>query len=109
MGVTVKVSTAGIDKLAGSLDDIQLAFTNEVKETAEQYVPMEYGDLRGHVTVNQDEITYEEEYAVYVYNMDEGTNFTTPGTSGFWDEKVKEHHVDELEDFVAQRIQEALR
>ncbi len=55
-----------------------------------------------------EEIDYTVDYAPYVYEMPEGTNWTTEGTSGHWDERVAAEKGDELCEWLAEIIEGAM-
>lgn len=82
---------------------VQTFFTNTCYKHMDKYVPREYGDLRKNVTLTSNSITYESPYARYQYYgvREDGThqvsNYTTPGTGPYWDERMLSVEKNELE------------
>ena len=74
---------------------VQKFIANTCYKHMDKYVPMDNGDLRTIVTIHSDSITYEVPYASYqYYGMREDgshvvSNYTTPGTGPYWDERMK--------------------
>ena len=101
------VQIPGLDRFdKEGIRKAQLKLRDRWKDVCEPYVPKKYGFLRGNVKLeSEDTIVYQEKYAVYVYYM-QNANFSTPGTSGFWDEKAKADHLHDMEDFVLKEILE---
>lgn len=60
----------------------------------DKYVPMDLGNLRTIVDINNHSITYESEYASYQYygkrkdNSHKVKNYSTPGTGPYWDKRM---------------------
>lgn len=71
----------------------QKFFTNTCYRYMDKYVPKDNGLLREIVTIDNNSITYEQEYAHAQYigrvNGGEVVNYTTPGTGPYWDERMK--------------------
>ena len=73
---------------------VQKFFTNECYKEMDRYVPMDTGNLRTIVTIQNDEIIYESPYAEYQYYgiKGDGTHkvehYTTPGTGPYWDRRM---------------------
>lgn len=73
---------------------VQKFFTNSCYKHMDKYVPMDEGNLRTIVSVDNDTITYESPYARYQYYgiRQDGThqvqNYTTPGTGPYWDKRM---------------------
>ena len=72
---------------------VQKFFTNTCYRYMDKYVPKDTGVLRENVTIDINSITYEQPYAhaQYVGEVNGGqvTNYTTPGTGPYWDERMK--------------------
>lgn len=102
-GLEVSVDLSGLEAMFSdaAIESAQDAMSRRWRDLVEPHVPMEYGPLREHVEIDGKEITYTEDYADYVYNMDDGTSWTTGGTSGHWDEAAKAEHLGDLEKYVA--------
>ncbi len=94
----LQVDLSGIEGfLSGKgLESARELFANQVKDAMEEYVPMRTGALRDSAAASGDEIDYTVDYAPYVYEMPDGTNWTTEGTSGRWDERVAGEKADDL-------------
>lgn len=75
---------------------VQKFFTNSCYKHMDKYVPMDEGNLRTIVSIDNDTITYESPYARYQYYgiRQDGTheinpeNYTTPGTGPYWDKRM---------------------
>lgn len=69
-------------------------FTNTCYKHMDKYVPKDNGELRTIVDIQQNSITYEQEYASYQYYgmRKDGSrvvkNYTTPGTGPYWDKRM---------------------
>ena len=72
---------------------VQKFFTNTCYRYMDKYVPKDTGALRETVTIDSNNITYEQPYAhaQYVGEVNGGqvVNYTTPGTGPYWDERMK--------------------
>ena len=87
---------------------VQKFFTNTCYRYMDKYVPKDTGTLRETVTIDSDRITYEQEYAhaKYIGEVNGGvvSNYTTPGTGPYWDERMKsvdmQNVVAEVQDFI---------
>lgn len=87
---------------------VQKFFTNTCYRYMDKYVPKDTGALRETVTVDSNSITYEQPYAYAQYvgevNGGQVTNYTTPGTGPYWDERMKsadmQNVVAEVQDFI---------
>ena len=89
---------------------VQKFFTNTCYKHMDKYVPMDEGNLRSNVSINNDSITYESPYARYQYYgiREDGThevkNYTTPGTGPYWDKRMvsaeMQDVVKEVQDYV---------
>lgn len=106
MGIKVDDSGLKLDDLikSSNIERANTLLTERVKETTEPFVPMDHGDLRGNVEIDTDSITYTEEYAGYVYNMDGDIKWTTKGTSGHWIEPSKQANMHDWEQFASDAI-----
>ena len=89
---------------------VQKFIANTCYKHMDKYVPMDNGDLRTIVTIRPDSITYEVPYASYqYYGMREDgshvvSNYTTPGTGPYWDERMKSAElstiIDEVQNYI---------
>ena len=89
---------------------VQKFFTNTCYRYMDKYVPKDNGILRENVTIDSNSITYEQEYASYQYygerkdGSHKVTNYTTPGTGPYWDERMKsadmQNVVAEVQNFI---------
>lgn len=89
---------------------VQKFFTNTCYRYMDKYVPKDNGILRENVTIDSNSITYEQEYASYQYygerkdGSHKVSNYTTPGTGPYWDERMKsvdmQNVVAEVQNFV---------
>lgn len=107
MAVEIEIDLGSLEKLLGdaAMEAAQDAMSRRWRDLMEPHVPMEYGPLRENVTVDGQEITYTEDYANAVYNIDaDGTNWTTTGTGPNWNDVAKVEHLDELETYVGKVI-----
>ena len=74
---------------------VQKYFVNSCYKHMDKYVPLgDTSNLRTIVTFDDEGITYEMPYARYQYygEREDGThqvsNYTTPGTGPYWDERM---------------------
>lgn len=73
---------------------VQKFFTITCYKHMNKYVPMDDGNLRTNVSIDDNSITYESPYARYQYYgvREDGThqvhNYTTPGTGPYWDKRM---------------------
>ena len=106
MAAETELDLGPLDELFGAaaMEAAQDAMSSRWRDLMEPHVPKETGALREHVTVDGQEITYTEDYAVYVYNMDGDVNWSTGGTGPHWNESAKAESLGDLEDFVASTI-----
>lgn len=90
---------------------VQKFFQNACYRYMDKYVPMDQGDLRTIVDLNNPNyIIYESPYARYQYYgmREDGShvvkNYTTPGTGPYWDKRMVSAEMDDLvkevQDFV---------
>lgn len=95
-----------LDEFASNsnVEKANLLLSNKVRDDTDKFVPMQYGDLRDNVEVSTDQIVYTEEYANYVYNLDDNAHFTTVGTSGHWLERSKEANMSEWEQYASDAL-----
>lgn len=81
---------------------VQKFFTNTCYKHMDKYVPMDEGNLRSNVSINNDSITYESPYARYQYYgiREDGThevkNYTTPGTGPYWDKRMVSAEMEDI-------------
>ena len=106
-GLDIDLSKLGLRDVFSdkNMRNVNALLPENVMQTTEPYVPMEYGDLRGHVELRDDEFTYTEEYANSVYNMDGNIQWTTDGTSGNWLEPSKRDNMKNWEELVASLVE----
>ena len=93
--------------------DTKLAtqINQEFAEKCDPYVPYITGNLASDITINENGITYNADYAEKVYDSPNMHNLTYhPLASSRWDEVAFENHRDELEakakSLVEQRLEE---
>ena len=87
---------------------VQKFFTNTCYRYMDKYVPKDNGILRENVTIDSNSITYEQPYAhaQYIGEVNGGvvSNYTTPGTGPYWDERTKsvdmQNVVAEVQNFI---------
>ena len=90
---------------AAAMEAVQDAMSRRWRDLMEPRVPREHGPLRENVTIDGQEITYTENYANFVYNMDaQGTNWTIKGTGPHWNEVAKAESLDVLARYVGECI-----
>lgn len=106
--MTLKVDLSALDALDGALEAARREFPEEARDMMEQYVPQRTGALRGHTVVSEDAVDYTEDYASFVHEMPEGFDYSTPGTSGRWEQKLEEERIYDIEQWLASRIEGAL-
>lgn len=98
--IQIDLDLAGLDAVLGkaNCDRAQEAMTKAFKDYCDDFVPVRTGHLKdsGHVTA-KDEITWTEEYANIVYNMDE-----TRSGKPQWCEEAARAHADDLKNVVAE-------
>lgn len=81
---------------------VQKYFTNTCYRYMDKYVPMDEGNLRTIVDIQDTSITYESPYARYQYygQREDGThvveNYTTPGTGPYWDRRMVSAEIDDV-------------
>ena len=79
---------------------VQKFFTNDCRKHMDKYVPMDEGNLRTIVDVQDDSITYQSPYAHAQYIGEvKGSpvrNYTTPGTGPYWDERMKSAEMQDI-------------
>lgn len=86
---------------------VQKFFTNTCYKHMDKYVPMDQGDLRTVVDIENNSITYEMPYAhaQYVgFTKGEVKHYTTPGTGSYWDKRMVSAEikdvVKEVQDYI---------
>lgn len=110
MSLDITHNLTGFDKLLDACKDgIQEELAERVAKDMEPYVPKDTGALRGTVKVSKDEIVYPMRYAAPVYDMPDGTHWTTAGTGGKWFEEAKSHHMNDWNGTVAEGIARQIR
>ena len=82
-------------------------FTATCYKHMDKYVPKDVGNLREIVSLKEDSITYQSNYAhaQYIgYTKGPVVNYTTPGTGRYWDRRMVSAEgqkvVKEVQDYV---------
>lgn len=81
---------------------VQKFFTNSCYKHMDKYIPLDKGNLRTIVNIEDSSITYESPYAKYQYYgvRQDGThqvkNYTTPGTGTYWDKRMVSAEIDDV-------------
>ena len=81
---------------------VQKFFTNSCYKHMDKYIPLDKGNLRTIVDIEDNSITYESPYAKYQYYgvRQDGThqvqNYTTPGTGTYWDKRMVSAEIDDV-------------
>lgn len=90
---------------------VQKFFTNTCYKHMDKYVPMDEGNLRTNVDIQDDSITYESPYAhaQYVgFTSGPVVNYTTAGTGPYWDERMVSAEIDdvvkEVQDYIGGKV-----
>lgn len=87
---------------------VQKFFTDTCARYMNKYIPKDTGMLRQNIRKTADSITYESSYAhaQYVGEIKGSpiTNYTTPGTGPYWDERMwsaeKQNVINEVQKYV---------
>ena len=87
----VSIDLGGLESMFSdaAMEAAQDEMSRRWRDLMEPYVPKDNGDLRSNVSVDGEEITYAEDYAACVYNMDGDVNWSTGGTGAHWNELAK--------------------
>lgn len=110
MAAETELDLGPLDELFGAaaMEAAQDEMSSHWRDLMEPHVPIESGALRGSVTVDGQEITYTEDYANIVYNMDDQATNWTAGKSqdvhSHWGDYAKSLHLGELEEYMARFI-----
>lgn len=90
---------------------VQKFFTNTCYKHMDKYVPMDEGNLRTNVDIQDDSITYEIPYAhaQYVgFTSGPVVNYTTAGTGPYWDKRMVSAEIDdvvkEVQDYIGGKV-----
>lgn len=81
---------------------VQKFFTQTCYNHMDKYVPMDKGNLRTIVDLEDSTITYESPYARYQYygESEDGSHkvkkYTTPGTGPYWDRRMVSAEIDQV-------------
>lgn len=78
---------------------VQKFFTNTCYKRMDKYVPRRNDNLRLHVALQPDSITYQSPYAHAQYiGFTKGpvVNYTTPGTGPYWDKRMVSAEIGEV-------------
>ena len=88
----------------------QAFMTETCYKHMDKYVPMDIGNLRTIVDIDNHSITYESDYATYQYygKRKDGShkvkNYTTSGTGTYWDKRMisaeMKNVVKEVQEFI---------
>lgn len=68
MTVSITYDFSGLDRILGNIDAAQANLVEMVMQDSSSYVPVRTGSLRGSATAGQQEVTWNEDYAAYVYH-----------------------------------------
>ena len=89
---------------------VQKFLTNTCYQHMDKYVPMDEGNLRTIVDIQNNRIIYESPYAQYQYygQRKDGSHkvrkYTTPGTGTYWDRKMVSAEmsdvIQEVQDYI---------
>ena len=97
-GVEVAVSTdlSSLEAvLSGSaVEAAQTLLVQTVLDDCTRYVPVREGYLQGNTETSEDSITWTEEYAHHVYNLDHVISANNPDGHPQWFEYAKGVHLD---------------
>lgn len=79
---------------------------SHIMEDCDRYVPVRTGALHDNRLVSDDgtRLEWSVNYARYVYDMPENTNWTKPGSHPQWVEYAKSRHYSEWCDFLQKAI-----
>ena len=78
---------------------VQKFFTNTCYKHMDKYVPMDEGNLRTNVSIDNNSITYESSYAHAQYighTKGPVKNYTTPGTGPYWDKRMVSAEIQDV-------------
>ena len=113
MAKGVKMKPVGVIKARLGIEPngrVQKFFTNTCYRHMDKYVPMDKGNLRTIVNIQDNTITYESPYAKYQYYgiRKDGTHevkyYTTPGTGTYWNKRMwsveKDDVIEEVQDYI---------
>lgn len=93
--VTVETDLSGIERMLGdeAVRSAQALLVQTVLDDCTRYVPVRKGYLQGNTETTEDSITWTEEYAHYVYNLDHVISANNPGGQPQWFEHAKRLHL----------------
>lgn len=101
MSVEVEFDLSGLDAaLSQRVRAAQRVLVQTVAEDSSRYVPVRTGELQGSAEPGEDSVTWTQDYAKYVYNMDHVVSEGNPEGSPQWFEVAKANHLGEWEDKV---------
>ncbi|MEY8460138.1 minor capsid protein [Eggerthellaceae bacterium 24-137] len=100
--MSIEVDISGIEGfLSGrGIERAQELLANQVKDAAEEFVPIDTQALRDSAVASGDVVDYTVDYAGYVYDLPEDGGIR-PGTGGRWGERVAAEKADELCEWLA--------
>ena len=81
---------------------VQKYFTYACYKAMDKYVPMDKGDLRTNVLIEDDVVIYQSPYARYQYygmrndKTHKVKHYTTPGTGRYWDRRMWTAEQDQI-------------
>lgn len=93
--VTVATDLSGLEAvLSGSaVEAAQALLVQTVREDCSRYVPVREGYLQGNTDTTEDSVTWTEEYAHHVYNLDRVISANNPEGRPQWFEHAKSVHL----------------
>lgn len=110
MSVSIDV-TIDLSALEGKFDkqaavNAQKLLAERIEQDCFELVPKKVGHLRDSRDIGDEGeyVAWTEEYAKYVYNM-EDANWTTTGTCGHWFEAAKSQHLHDWETVVKEAFE----
>lgn len=96
MSVEVEFDLSGLEAaLSERVEAAQKVLVQTVAEDSGRYVPVRTGELKGNVDIGEDSVTWTQDYARYVYNMDHVVSEGNPDGAPQWFEVAKANHLGE--------------
>ena len=104
--MAIHLDVSNVDQLLSSTNKqkAKLALANHMSDDMDAYVPLREGELRAHLDITPDRLSYGAVYAraQYYGTNDNGKtkfqNYTTEGTGPRWDKKAKAKYMDDWVD-----------
>lgn len=105
-GFVTTINVAGLLKRLDAAKTAKTKFANKVMQDCNVYCPVDTGALKGSAHVQgESQIVWDTDYAVYPYNMDDGsTNWTRSNVHSHWCEYAKQEKLDEWKRFAAEEL-----